>query len=104
MSLGAQLVGKEYQVKLAYTVEYELTVTAAPDEANAIEEADLLANYGRDVDPVERDRVHTEVEELRDIFEDDPEAHEIAEWIDAPSAPSEDTYYDDSRHFENGGK
>ncbi len=99
MSLEARLVGREYQVRLCYTVEYDFTVTAPPEESSAIEEAELL-RFANDVDPSDRDLVHTEVEAIGDIWEDDPEAHEVADWIDAPSAPSENTYYDDSRHFD----
>ena len=98
MSLGARLIGKEYSVKLAYTVEYDLTVKAGPNEQDAIEEAELL-RFANDLEPSERDLVHTEVEAIGEIFEDDPDAHEVADWIDAPSAPSENTYWDDSRHF-----
>jgi len=100
MSLGAELVGREYDVTLAYTVEYRLSVTAGPTDDAAIQEADLLAKHGAGVAPFDRDLVHTEVDATRPIYADDPEAFEVADWIDAPSAPSEDTYYDDTRHFD----
>lgn len=98
-SPAARLVGHEYEVTLAYTVEYTMTVLAGPYQDDAIEEAELLRAFGEDVEPTDRDLVHTDVTPVQDIFEDDPQAHEIAEWVDAPSAPSEDTYWDDTRHF-----
>lgn len=47
----------------------------------------------------EWDVVHSEVLDERAVYSDDPDAHRVASWLDAPTAPSEDTYYDDSRHF-----
>ncbi|APX98645.1 hypothetical protein [Natronorubrum daqingense] len=96
---NAQLVGREYRVTLAYLVEYDITVTAGLEDHQAVEEADLR-RFAGDIDPTERDLIHNDVEVLRDIFEDDVDAHEVAEWIDAPSAPSDDTYWDDTRHFD----
>lgn len=95
----ARLIGHEYNVTLHYTVEYQLSVKAGPVDQNAVEEAELL-RMANDVEPVDRDLVHSDVETVSDIFEDDPDAHEVADWIDAPSAPSENTFWDDSRHFD----
>ena len=97
---GDRLVGREHTVKLAYIVEYALSVRAGPSEHQAIEEAELR-RFAEDVDPSERELVHTDVDPGRPIYADDPEACEVADWIDAPSAPSEETYWDDSRHFED---
>lgn len=94
----AQLVGREYQVRLHYSVQYDPTVKAGVEEQQAVEEADLR-RFANDLDPTDRDLVHSDVETLRDIFADDPDACDVADWIDAPSAPSEETYWDDSRHF-----
>jgi len=42
--------------------------------------------------------IHSDVEKLRDIYADDVEAGQI-DHIDGPTAPSEGTFWDDSRHF-----
>lgn len=99
MSLGARLVGREYEVRLCYSVEHRLSVKAGVEEEDAIMWAEEKALHG-DVDTLfDRDLVHTEVEATREIFEDDPDAFEAVDWIDGPTSPSEETYWDDSRHF-----
>lgn len=101
MSLGAQLVGREYEVKLAFTVEHRLTVKSGVEEDQAIRHAEELALFGVDDTLFDRDLIHSEVEAVRDIFEDDPDAFEAADWVDGPTAPSEETYFDDTRHFDD---
>lgn len=101
MTLGAGLVGREYEVRLAFTVEHRLTVKAGVEEQDAIRRAKESALHGDKQTLFDRDLVHSEVEATRDIFEDDPDAFEAADWVDAPTAPSEQTYYDDTRHFED---
>jgi len=95
---NARLVGREYNVRLSYTVEFDLNLLAGPEDWQAVEEAKLLSPV-RNSEPTDWDLVHHEVESVRDIFEDDPEACEIVDWVDEPSAPSEETFWDDSRHF-----
>lgn len=96
---NARLIGREYSVRLSYTVEFDLNLLAGPEDWQAVEEAKLLSPV-QNSEPTDWDLVHHEVESLRDIFEDDPEACEIVDWVDEPSAPSEETFWDDSRHFE----
>lgn len=93
-----QLIGHEYDVTLHYLVEHHFRVKAGPHENDAIEEADLLRSANRP-NPADRELVHTETQKINNIYEDDPDAHEVADWIDPPSAPSEETYWDDTRHF-----
>lgn len=95
-----EIVGGEYEVEIHYTTEYRMRVKA-PTEHMAVEEADLR-RFADDMDPCDYDLVHSRVEPVRDIFEDDPDAYEVCSWIDGPSAPSEDTYWDDSVHFGDG--
>lgn len=97
---NARLIGRKYNIRLAYLVEYDLSLLAGPTENQAVEEA-KLARLAENVTPTEQDLIHTDVETTEDVFEDDPRAHDIADWIDAPSAPSENTYWDDTRHFDD---
>jgi len=97
---GAREVGGEYMVKLAILTEYEFPVVAGHVEDDAIAEAQELALYSDlpKTKPADRDVVHSDVEKLRPIYEDDVEAGQL-EYMDEPTAPSEDTFWDDSRHF-----
>lgn len=95
---GARVVGKEYDVFLAIMTEYRVRVTAGPVEDDAIEIAEELALHGREDTMTDRFLAHTEVEEIRDVFEDDVEAGKI-DWMDEPTSPSEETFWDDSQHF-----
>ncbi|ADB63971.1 hypothetical protein Htur_5084 (plasmid) [Haloterrigena turkmenica DSM 5511] len=95
---GARVVGGEYRVSLSIMTEYELTVVAGHHESDAVEIAEERAIFG-DEKPADRFTPHADVEQLREIYEDDVEAGQL-EYMDAPTAPSEDTYWDDSRHFE----
>lgn len=99
---NAHLVGREYNVKLAFTVEYEFPVIAGLVESDAVTEAELLAQHSdlEKTEPKDRDLVHSDIEKLRPIYEDDVEAGQL-DFYDAPTAPSEDTFWDDSQHFEN---
>lgn len=96
-----RLFGRVYEVQLNYAVEYRMRVAAGVEQQSAIEEADLR-RFADGVDPTDRMLVHTEVEAVEPIYGDDPRACDVADWIDTPNAPSEDTYWDDSRHFGGG--
>lgn len=96
-----QLAGREYEVTLHETVEYRLTVLAGPEEQSAVEEAVIQARHG-DESPLDRDVVHTEVESVEDIWADDHRAERCLTWLDGPTAPSEETFWDDSYHFPEG--
>ena len=91
-----QLAGREYSVKLAYLVEYEFPVFAGVDEQDAIEQAELRRDGE---EPVDRDLIHAEVDDIRAVFADDPRAERCFTNSDGPTAPSEDTFWDDERHF-----
>ncbi|WP_436348826.1 hypothetical protein [Natronorubrum sp. FCH18a] len=95
---NARVVGYEWDVKLAFVTEYEFSLVAGHERENAIEDAQELALYGGKKIS-ERELLHTEADPVRNIFEDDVEAGEIS-WIDEPSAPSDETFWDDSRHFD----
>lgn len=94
---GARVVGGEYQVSLSIVTEYELTVVAGHHDSDAVEIAEERAIFG-DEKPADRMTLHTDVEQIREIYEDDVEAGQL-EFCEAPTAPSENTYWDDSRHF-----
>ena len=98
---NARVVGGEYRVKLAILTEYEFPVIAGHHESDAIDVARELALHSNleKTKPAERDVIHSDVERLRDIYEDDVEAGQL-EFMDEPTAPSPDTYWDDSRHFD----
>lgn len=98
-----RLAGREYDVKLSYTVEFRLSEIAGPEKWQAIESASEVAYPGGPVDPTDWELIHKEAEPVRDIWMDDPEAPKAAGWLEEPHVPSEDTYWDDSRHFEEGG-
>ena len=78
-----------------------MTVKAGVEEQAAVDEADLLRIANSDITPSDRDLVNSDAEAVRDIFEDEPDACKAADWVEEPSAPSEGTFWDDSRHFEN---
>ena len=93
-----RLYGREYELTLHYQVEYKLSVIAGPEEWQAFERAKDLAPVLYS-DPTEWDLVHKEVNDVRNIYGDDPDAPKAADWLDEPNVPSEDTYWDDSVHF-----
>ncbi len=97
---GASVVGGEYMVKLAILTEYRFPVVAGHLEDDAVDTARELALHSdlEKTKPVDRDVIHSDVEKLRDIYADDVEAGQIKH-IDGPTAPSEGTFWDDSRHF-----
>lgn len=95
----ARLVGREYNLTLSYTVDYDLNLLAGTEDWQALDEAKLRSPV-LNTEPTDWDLVHHEVEATREIYEDDPEACDIVDWVDEPSAPSADTYWDDSRHFD----
>jgi hypothetical protein len=96
---GDRLAGREYEVRLSYTVEFVTTVVAGPEEAQAVERASEIAYPGGSVDPTDWDRVHEDVDEVRKVWMDDPDAPKAATWLDEPHVPSERTYWNDQRHF-----
>jgi len=94
-----QLAGRRYEITLSYTVDYRLTVTAGPEDYQAVDAAKVVANPAGSVDASSWDLVHKDIQPLEKIWMDDPEAPEAADWLDEPHLPSEDTYWDDQRHF-----
>jgi len=94
-----RLAGREYKVKLEYTVEFVATVIAGPEEWHSIEEARKIAYPTGPLDPVDWELVHKDVDSIRDIWMDDPEAPKAASWLKEPNVPSEETYWDDTQHF-----
>lgn len=94
---NARIIGGKYEVFLAFTQEYRLTVDAGVTRKSAIEEATELALHG-DVPIYDRELLHSEVDQIDEIFEDDVEAGKVS-WLDEPTAPSEETYWDDTEHF-----
>lgn len=95
-----RLAGCEYEVTLRYSVEYTTTVFAGAHPYSAIERAKEIAFPGGSVEPSDWDCVMADTDEKREIFMDDVEAPKAADWLDEPHMPSADTYWDDSRHFE----
>lgn len=95
----ARLVGHEWQVKLAFVTEYEFSLVAGHEREDVVEDATELALFG-DQKKSDRFLLHSETEPVRDIYEDDVDAEEIR-WIDGPTAPSENTYWDDRVHFDD---
>lgn len=95
-----RLMGRRYEVKLSYTVDYRLSVIAGPEDWQAVDEAKVVANPTGCVDASDWDLVNKDVEAVEDIWMDDPRAPEAAGWLDEPHLPSEETFWDDSRHFE----
>lgn len=94
-----RLAGYVYDVKLSYTVEYHVQVTAGPEAWQAIEQAELVSGPGSKDMPSDWDLVHKIVNTERPIWMGDHDAPEAAEWLDEPHVPSEETYWDDSVHF-----
>jgi len=95
-----RLMGRRYEVKLSYTVDYRLSVIAGPEDWQAVDEAKVVANPTGCVGASDWDLVNKDVEAVEDIWMDDPRAPEAAGWLDEPHLPSEETFWDDSRHFE----
>ncbi|SNZ06188.1 hypothetical protein SAMN06269185_1079 [Natronoarchaeum philippinense] len=95
---NARLVGREYNLRLSYTVEFDLNLLAGPEDWQALDEAEQRSPVLHS-EPTDWDLIHHEVDAVREIYEDDPEAGEIVDWVDEPSAPSESTFWDDSKHF-----
>lgn len=98
---NARVVGYEWDLRLCFSVEYRLSVVAGVERDDAIRAGEELALHGRNQKPLDRDLVHTEVEDKTEVFEDEPEAIVAADWLDHPVAPSEETFFDDSRHFDD---
>lgn len=96
-----RLAGREYNVTLSYTVEYDVTVAAGPNDEHAITEAKVVANPSGEIKPSDWELIHSDVEVLEDIWMDDVKAPRAAAWLDEPHAPSDETYWDDTKHFEN---
>lgn len=94
-----RLAGREFEVTLSYTVEFSTTAIAGPEDWQAIERAEEIAFPGGPVDPSDWDLVFEDVNAVRDIWMDDPDAPKAAGWLEEPHVPSEETYWDDSRHF-----
>lgn len=94
-----RLAGREYEVELHYTVTYRQRVIAGPTDADAVDEAVLIAFPSGPTDPRDWDLVHSDVESVRDVYMDDIDAPKAAEFIDEPCVPSGDSYWDDTKHF-----
>ncbi|WP_147435214.1 hypothetical protein [Haloarcula sp. Atlit-120R] len=102
-SLGGHLepeqqAGHKYDVQLSYSVEVSLSVLAGHVEQDAVDEAALRVDFGSLDHVSDWDLVHSDVEPIERVWADDPRAEHILEY-GTPTAPSEDTYWDDSRHF-----
>jgi len=94
-----RVVGYRGTVKLCRVEEYTVDVYF-PETAQA-EDAALDALVGAS-ESDEWDVVESEVLDAREVYSDDPDAHRAADWLEAPTAPSEETFWDDSRHFPGG--
>jgi len=93
-----QLAGRRYEVTVHYSVEYRVEVLADIHDEDAVDEADLRRMAG-DIEPADRNLVHSDVEVLEDIYADHPRAEQCSNWFDGPTAPSDDTFWDDREHF-----
>ena len=98
-----RLAGRRYEVELNYSVTYTLTLVAGPENHDAIESAQEVANPAGSIDPSGWDLIHSDIETIEPIWMDDPEAPKAATWLDEPHAPSSETFWDDTRHFETEG-
>ena len=96
-----RLAGRVWEVSLHYTVEYRQTVIAGPDEYHAVEEAKISGNPDGATNAFDWELIHKDVEAIEDIWMDDRRAPRAVGWLDEPHVPSEDTYWDDSRHFDD---
>jgi hypothetical protein len=102
-----RLAGREYEITLSYTVDYHITVTASPEEWQAVEETELVASPAGPVDATDWDLIHEDVTAVCNIWMDDPEAPNAADWLEEPHVPSNETDWDDSPLFgdeSNAGK
>ena len=95
---GAMQVGERATIKLVRHEEYYVDVLKHPDTNPERAAGEQVFS---DTPSDEYMTVHAEVLKSEPIYEDDPEACDVSSWIDAPSAPSEQTFWDDSRHFED---
>jgi len=93
-----QMAGRRYEVLLDYSVRYRVEVFAGHEDEHAIEQAELR-RLASDVEPADRELIHTEVEAKEDIYADDYRAENCHDLSDGPTAPSAQTFWDDSVHF-----
>jgi len=93
-------IGEKATIKLVRHEEYYVDVLKKPDESP---EQAAGKHVFHDTPSDEYMDVHAEVLESEPIYEDDPEAFDVVSWIEEPSAPSEHTYWDDTRHFDDAG-
>ena len=96
-----RLAGRIYEVELDYLVTYSLTLVAGPDEHHAVESAREVATPASGVDASDWDLIHNDVEAIEPVWMDDPKAPKAATWLEEPHVPSEETFWDDSRHFDS---
>lgn len=73
-------MGALYEVELDYNVRYKLRVYAGHDREEVIQAAEET-RFVDDPEPFTRDLVHTKIEELEPVYEDDPAAKLIAPWL-----------------------
>jgi hypothetical protein len=99
-----RLAGHRYTVTLDYHVKYIATVIAGPEDYHAVEEARKVATPAGPVEANDWDLVNKDVVAEDNILMDDPKAPKAADWLDEPHVPSENTYFNDSRHFEEVNK
>lgn len=92
-----QLVGYEWDIELNFTVQYNVRLVAGIEQDDAVRAAEEVALYGPTA-VSDRDLVHTDAEQRRPIYADDWEAEQV-DWVEGPTAPSSDTYWDDRVHF-----
>ena len=97
MSLGPMQIGERATIRLVRHEEYYVDVLKLPDQDP---ETAAGEHVFHDTPSDDYETIMAEVVESEPIYEDDPEACDVADWIEAPSGPSENTYWDDSRHFD----
>ena len=85
-------------------MKYIATVIAGPEDYHAVEEARKVATPAGPVEANDWDLVNKDVVAEDNILMDDPKAPKAADWLDEPHVPSENTYFNDSRHFEEVNK
>lgn len=94
-----RLAGRGWDVTLSYTVTFRVSQIASPEKADGIKRAQEVAYPGGPTDPADYELVNSEADAKRDIWMDDPDAPKAAEWLPEPNVPSEETYWNDERHF-----
>lgn len=91
-------VGERATIKLVRHEEYYLDVLkVSGEDVETIANEHVFADTPSD----DYETVFAEVLESEPVYENDPDACDVADWITAPSAPSKNTFWDDSLHFDD---